>query len=275
LAKKHLVVKVANLDPKKSLGQHWLTDVASLDSICQAAQLTPSDTVLEVGPGPGSLTKKLLPLTKQVVAVEFDTRLAAALAVNPAANLRVVHQDILDFDLSDLPAGYKVVANIPYYLTSALLRKLSESANPPSVIVLLVQKEVAQRVAAQPGQMSLLSVSVQLYYQAQLGMVVPAHLFTPPPKVDSQVLVLQRRQPALFADLNTKQFFMIVKAGYAARRKTLQNSLAGGLRLGKPQVLELLQAAGLEPTIRPQELSLDNWYQLYKAWRPLFPTPEK
>lgn len=248
---------------KKSLGQHWLNDPATLEDICDAAELTADDTVLEIGPGPGTLTKYLTEQAKQVVAVEFDDRLAVELPRRvPAENLEVVHQDILSFDLTQLPPNYKVVANIPYYLTSNLLRVLSESPNAPQTIVLLVQKEVAERVAAKPGQMSLLSVSVQLYYETQLNVVVPAILFTPPPKVDSQVLVLKKRSAPLFPNLDTKQFFKVVKAGYAARRKTLLNSLAGGLRISKPQVEQILAETQLKPTVRPQELSLEQWYAL-------------
>lgn len=252
---------------KKSLGQHWLNDLATLDNICEAAKLTSDDTVLEVGPGPGSLTAKLVVPANKVVAVEFDERFAGQLPQTvPAKNLEVFHQDILSFNLGNLPAGYKVVANIPYYLTSALLRKLSEAANPPQKIVLLVQKEVAERVAARPGSMSLLSVSVQLFYEASLGQVVPAHLFSPPPKVDSQVLVLERRPSLLYPDLDQAIFFKLVKAGYAARRKTLLNSLAGGLRQTKPVVQELLESAGLQPSMRPQELSLADWFRLYQVY---------
>lgn len=252
---------------KKSLGQHWLNDLATLDSICEAAGLNTEDTVLEVGPGPGSLTAKLVGQVKKVIAVEFDERFAGQLSQTvPAKNLEVVHQDILSFNLGQLPAGYKVVANIPYYLTSALLRTLSEAPNPPAKIVLLVQKEVAERVAAKPGSMSLLSVSVQLFYEASLGIVVPAHLFSPPPKVDSQVLILDRRPRSLYPDLDQTIFFKLVKAGYAARRKTLLNSLAGGLRQTKPAVQELLEAANLQPAMRPQELSLADWFRLYQVY---------
>lgn len=248
---------------KKSLGQHWLNDLATLEDICDSAELTNRDTVLEIGPGPGSLTKKLVEQAGEVVAVEFDERFARDLPTNvPAKNLSVTHQDILSFDLTSLPKGYKVVANIPYYLTSNLLRVLSESANPPQLIVLLVQKEVAQRVAAKPGDMSLLSVSVQLYYQASLGIKVPALLFSPPPKVDSQVLILKRRGEGLFSDVTNQQILTVVKAGFSARRKTLLNSLSAGLRLDKSKISQILQAAKLEPVQRPQELSLADWHRL-------------
>ncbi len=254
---------------KKSLGQHWLTDDATLQAICDMAELAAEDTVLEVGPGAGTLTGLLVERAEQVVAVEFDHALATDLPARvPAPNLHVVQQDILKFDLTSLPPDYKVVANIPYYLTSKLLRTLSESSNPPHTIILLVQKEVAQRVAAQPGDMSLLSVSVQLYYQAELGQVVKAALFTPPPKVDSQVLKLTRRTQPLFKNLDTKAFFRVVKAGFAARRKTLLNSLAGGLRLDKPTIETALQTAKLQSTMRPQELSLDQWHTLAQTLAP-------
>ncbi|MBI3624373.1 ribosomal RNA small subunit methyltransferase A, partial [Candidatus Saccharibacteria bacterium] len=160
--------------PKKALGQHWLQDQTSLEAMCTAAEVESTDTVLEIGPGLGALTELLVSKAKRVVAVEFDQHLATQLPQQvKTGNLEVVHQDILRFDLSSLPSDYKVVANIPYYLTSHLLRVLSESPNPPRLMALLVQKEVAQRVCAQPGAMSLLSVSVQFYYQAKLGRLVP------------------------------------------------------------------------------------------------------
>ena len=251
---------------KKSLGQHWLTDIASLEAICDAAEVSPDDVVLEVGPGFGTLTELLVLRAQRVVAVEFDEKLAAELAPRvQAQNLQVVHQDILHFDLTTLPPGYKVVANIPYYLTSNLLRVLSESASPAARVVVLVQKEVAERVVAEPGEMSLLSVSVQFYWQANLGRLVPAELFTPPPKVDSQILILQRRSVPLFPDVDTKQFFRIVKAGFSSKRKTLLNSLSAGLALSKADTVELLTRANINPTLRAQNLSLENWHHLYQV----------
>ncbi len=258
---------------KKSLGQHWLNDLSTLEDICDAAALDGTETVLEIGPGPGSLTKLLVKEAKEVIAVEYDERFARVLASEVRAdNLQVVHQDILKFDLTKLPANYKVIANIPYYLTSNLLRVLSESANPPQTIILLIQKEVAERVAAKPGSMSLLSVSVQLFYEPQLGIKVPARLFTPPPKVDSQVIILHKRAEQLFADLSPAALLTVVRAGFSARRKTLLNSLSGGLRLEKPAVAELLQISGIDPQKRPQELSLQDWYKLAQEVRKL-PAP--
>lgn len=248
---------------KKSLGQHWLEDDATLQAMCEAADVQAGDSVLEIGPGPGTLTRKLVAKAKQVIAVEFDTDLARKLPARIGAdNLVVIQQDILSFDFTTLPPDYKVTANIPYYLTSNLLRQLCESPNHFSKAALLIQKEVAERVCAEPGDMSLLSVSVQFYCNTGLGPIVPARLFTPPPKVDSQILLLEYRSQPLYTDVNTKLFFRIVKAGFAQRRKTLLNSLSAGLHLNRGQASKLLESANITPTTRPQNLSLDDWHRL-------------
>jgi len=255
--------------PKKSLGQHWLTDYTSLQAMLDASQVQPTDTILEVGPGLGSLTELLVHAADNVVAVEFDSDLARGLPARvPEDNLRVVNQDILRFDLTSLPPDYKVVANIPYYLTSKLVRVLSESPNPPLVATLLVQKEVAERLAAKPGNLSILGVTAQYYFEVSLSIVVKAELFTPPPKVDSQIVVLRRRTAPLFAagePFDVKAFFRVVKAGFGARRKTLLNSLSGGLHLSKPEAAELLTRAGIDPGLRAQNLSLEQWHSVYLA----------
>jgi len=248
---------------KKSLGQHWLFDSHSLGAICDAAQVKPTDTVLEIGPGLGPLTVELTMRAKQVVAVEFDPKLARELPARvPAANLKVIYGDILKYDLSQLPTGYKVVANVPYYLTSNLVRTLLESPNPPSLAVMLVQKEVAERMAAKPGAMSILAVMAQFYAEPSLGVVVTADKFDPPPKVDSQVVILKHRGQPLF-NVDTKQFFKVVKAGFGEKRKTLRNSLSGGLGLSKDKVEEVIKAASLKPEQRAQELTLNDWRNLY------------
>lgn len=250
---------------KKSLGQHWLTDYMSLSAMCDAVDVKDGDTVLEVGPGLGTLTELLAERADNVIAVEFDEKLARELPRRvPESNVTVVNEDILRFDLTSLPANYKLVANIPYYLTSNLIRVISESANPPIAAAILIQKEVAERVAAKPGDMSLLSVTAQFYWDTSLGTVMPAALFTPPPKVDSQILILHRRKAPLFEDVDPKQFFRLVKAGFSNRRKTLLNSLSGGLHVDKPAINQLLEAAQVKASARPQELSLDQWHALYK-----------
>lgn len=252
--------------PKKSLGQHWLNDPSSLQAMCDAAEVTAEDTILEIGPGLGTLTELLIEQAREVVAVEFDERLARELPSRiPASSLTVKNQDILSFDYTSMPADFKVVANIPYYLTSNLIRVLSETPNQPSVAILLVQKEVAQRVDARPGDMSLLSVTAQYYWQTGLGPIVRAELFTPPPKVDSQILILQRRPAPLFTDIDTIKFFRLVKAGFSERRKMLRSSLSGGLHLSKPDTEALLLKAEIDPSLRAQALSLDDWYRLYQV----------
>ncbi len=267
--------------PRKSLGQHWLHDEATLNYICDAAELVPTDMVLEIGPGTGTLTKKLFSRGAKVLAIEKDESLAAnlsktlmlqGLTLQQTKRLEVVQGDILKVNLSQLPIGYKVVANIPYYLTSNILRVLSESSNPPTVMVLLVQKEVAERIAAGPRQMSLLAVSVQLYYRPELGQVVPAKLFEPPPKVDSQVVILKRHPKPLFPGSHpgnnggADEFFRMVKAGFSQRRKKLRNSLAGGLKISIAQADDLLKKAGVSPDARAQELSLQDWHKIYQVF---------
>lgn len=251
---------------KKSLGQHWLEDEASLAAICDAAGLSRHDTVLEVGPGPGALTRLLVERADRVVAVELDDKLAAELPMRvPAPNLEVVHEDILGFDLGRLPAGYKVVANIPYYLTGKLLRTLSDTPNPPATAVLLLQKEVATRAAAGPGNLSVLGVTAQFYWQVGLGQVVPAAAFTPPPKVDSRILVLRRRKEPLFQDVEPKEFLRLVKAGFAQPRKTLLNNLSASLRLSHGEAESICERASIDCRSRAQTLTLEEWHKLYRS----------
>lgn len=250
--------------PKKSLGQHWLFDEASLEAMVQAGEVNGADVVLEVGPGLGTLTKILCQKAKKVTAVELDDTLVLSLADKvKASNLEVIHQSILEFDTSQLPKDYKVIANIPYYLTSNLIRVMLESHNPPSVMVLLIQKEVAERIVAQPGNMSILSVAVQFYAKAQLKELVPTELFTPPPKVDSQIINITRRQQPLFNDVDTDLFFKIVRAGFSEKRKKLRSSLSGGLQISKIEADELLKQATISPNARAQELTLQDWHTLY------------
>jgi 16S rRNA (adenine1518-N6/adenine1519-N6)-dimethyltransferase len=250
--------------PNKSLGQHWLSDQASLEEICEVAELKDKDTVLEVGPGLGTLTTYLLKTAELVVAVEFDPRLAKNLIKNiKADNLQIYLEDILKFDLSLLPKSYKLVANIPYYLSSNLIRKLSEATNPPSSCVLLVQKEVAQRMAAQPGKMSLLSVTSQFYWKIELGSIIKAYLFTPPPKVDSQIIKMIWSPRQNLNESDQKRLFRVVKAGFSQRRKTLANSLSGGLGLEHSQVVMACQALDIDPKRRAQTLTINEWLNLY------------
>lgn len=252
---------------KKSLGQHWLRDPESLADIAEAAELTGDDTVLEIGPGLGTLTSRLLARAGRVVAVEFDADLARKLPGQfPGKNLEVIHQDILQFDPLTLPRGYKIVANVPYYITSKIIQKFSECANPPSVMVLLVQKEVAERLTASSGNYSILAVAAQVFHEVKAGVVMPAELFTPPPKVDSQVVGLWRREQPLVPVAEQLMFFRVVKAGFAAKRKKLRSSLAGSLHLDKMTTETLLKQAGISPDARAEEVAIEQWRALARRY---------
>lgn len=252
--------------PKKELGQHWLTDRIILGDIAEAADIAPGDTVLEIGPGLGTLTSELLRRAKRVIAVEFDRDLAAKLPGQfPGKNLQVLNEDILSFDLDTLPKDYVVVANVPYYITSKIVQKLMTASNRPRVSVLLVQKEVAERIAAQSGDMSILAISAQVYANASLGAEVPRQFFTPPPKVDSQVVVLESRPVPLVAAGEEKEFFRVVKAGFSAKRKKLRSSLAGGLGLEKTQVEVLLASVNVSPDARAEDVSIDEWQAIVRV----------
>ncbi len=252
--------------PKKSLGQHWLKDPEVLADIAEAAEISKTDTVLEIGPGLGTLTSHLLRRAEKVIAVEFDEELAKKLPAQfPGKNLEVVSQDILKFDPSNLPADYKIVANIPYYITSKIIQVFSEAKNPPSTMVLLIQKEVAERLAAGPGDYSILAISAQIFYEVSLDAVVPAELFTPPPKVDSQVVVLKRRANSLVKKADRPDFFRLIKAGFSAKRKKLRSSLAGNLQIDKSKVEEILISAGVSPDARAEKLSIKDWLNILEA----------
>lgn len=252
--------------PKKSLGQHWLKDRDVLASIADEADISKDDTVLEIGPGLGTLTSELLRRAKKVVAVELDKDLARKLPAQfPGTSLEVVNQDILSFDLRALPENYVVVANVPYYITSKIIQLLTTAVNKPRAIVLLIQKEVAVRLAAEPGDMSILAVSAQIYANVRLGDVVPAEYFTPPPKVDSQVVILETRDQPLVTPEEERVFFRTVKAGFVAKRKKLRSSLSSGLHISKQEAEELLQKHGISPDNRAEDLTLQNWLDISRS----------
>lgn len=249
----------------KSLGQHWLHDRDILAAIADDANLSPSDTVLEIGPGLGTLTSEILRRVDSVTAVEFDPELARKLPGQfPGKNLTVIHEDILSFDLNQLPAGYKVVANVPYYITSKIIETLMTAENKPSTVVILVQKEVAERVAAKAGDMSILAVSAQIFAKTRLGVFVSREYFTPPPRVDSQVIVLETLATPRIPPEDEKAFFRVVKAGFSSKRKKLRSSIAAGLAISKPAAEELLRHANINPELRAEDLSIDDWVALSK-----------
>ena len=251
------------VSPKKSLGQHWLKDRQILSDISDSADISSSDTVLEIGPGLGTLTSELLRRADRVVAVEIDEQLASKLSGQfPGKNLEIVCGDILRFDLSKLSKGYIVVANVPYYITSKIVRYLMESSNRPKRVALLVQREVAQRIAAGPGRASLLSIGTQIYAKTSLGVVVEAEYFTPPPKVDSQVVVLDVYDTPLVPPADISKFFRLVHIGFSAPRKKLKSNLAHGLALSKDYVAEVMAKSHINIDARAQDLSIEQWQKL-------------
>ena len=260
-----------SLAPKKSKGQHWLSDDAALEAICDAANLKSGEQVFEIGPGTGELTSRLLDRGVNLVALEFDPELLPGLrnSFRHVADhrLSLIECDVRTYNFTDISkADYKIVANIPYYLTANLMRRLTDDiVNKPSLVVLLVQKEVAQRIAAEPGDMSIVAVAVQFYYEVSLGRVVKAELFTPPPKVDSQILIMTYRKKPLYPGIDIDVFFRIVKAGFSQRRKTLLNTLSSGLRMSRDETKSILEQVNIEPQTRAQSLSLSNWFDLYGA----------
>lgn len=255
-----------DLSPNKSLGQNFLVDTAALERIVAAAEVTPEAAVLEIGPGLGSLTRHLAQAARRVVAVEIDRHLLPALEQVLAEwpNTRVVHGDIMKLNPAALmeETGYLVVANIPYYITSALIRRLLEARLKPERVVLTVQKEVAERICAAPGDMSLLALGVQVYGSPRIAQRIPAGAFYPPPKVDSAVVRVDLYpQPLIPAD-RLDVFFRMAKAGFSQKRKTLRNSISAGMRLKPEEAGRMLEAAGIDPQRRAETLSLGEWGRL-------------
>lgn len=266
------------LRPDKNLGQNFLIDPVALQRVVQAAQITNDDHVLEVGAGLGSLTRLLAQQAREVVAVEIDPDLIPALQAltSPFTNIRLVEGDILKLDPSQLMdrPNYLIVANIPYYITSVLLRHLLEADLPPQRMILTVQLEVAERICALPGEMSLLALSVQVYGQAhQIGRI-PAGAFYPVPKVDSAIVRIEIHPKPIMAADELDYLFQLAKAGFGQKRKKLRNSLGSGLKI-EPQAAEtLLLAAGIAPGRRAESLSLEEWIRLTRTSLALSPKEE-
>ncbi|MBE3118652.1 MAG: ribosomal RNA small subunit methyltransferase A [Candidatus Atribacteria bacterium] len=259
-----------DLRPSKGLGQNFLQDNHALQEIVSMADLGPADVVMEIGSGLGSLTRYLALSARSVTAIELDRKLFPALesVLAPYNNVRLVQGDILKLNPAELmeTPGYIVVANIPYYITSVVIRHLLEAEQRPSRVVLTVQKEVAERICAGAGRMSLLALSVQVYGKPVIGTTIPAEAFYPPPKVDSAVLCIEiYAQPIIPAD-RLDRFFILIKAGFSQKRKTLRNALSGGLRIAPVESEELLSAAGIDPQRRAETLSLEEWGNLVKEY---------
>ncbi|TMB85583.1 MAG: ribosomal RNA small subunit methyltransferase A [Chloroflexi bacterium] len=266
------------LRPRRSLSQNFLTDAAALDAIVEAAELAPGDPVVEVGPGLGVLTRRLLAAGASVLAVELDPKLVRYLRRELAgvARFELLEADALAVHPREIFPGerFKLVANIPYHITSPLLHAFLEGERPPELAVLLVQLEVAERIAAPPGQMSYLSVFVQNVASAEIVARVPAAAFEPAPDVDSAILRLRRREtPAVPVGEDRDPFYRVVQAGFRQRRKQIHNGLTRELPLSGGEVAAALAGCGVTADRRPQTLSVDEWVCLYETLAPKLTAP--
>jgi 16S rRNA (adenine1518-N6/adenine1519-N6)-dimethyltransferase len=257
---------------KKGLGQHFLVDRGVLEKIISAAELEPSDTVIEVGPGLGVLTGELVKKAANVIAIEADSKLASSLqkTFSKIPQLTVLNADVLEIDPGEIFAkkrrSYKIVANLPYYIAAPILRHFLEASLKPSLMVVMVQKEVGQSIVAAPGDMSILGISVQLYGKPTIVDYVPAQSFYPQPKVDSAIVRIEvYPKPAVEVE-GIAGFFEIVKAGFSAPRKQIRNSLALGLQVTSAETEEFLEKVGISPQRRPETLSLEEWAKLHRAF---------
>ncbi|MFH0923642.1 MAG: 16S rRNA (adenine(1518)-N(6)/adenine(1519)-N(6))-dimethyltransferase RsmA [Candidatus Falkowbacteria bacterium] len=268
--------KLYDIKPARSKGQNFLIKEDIYDKLIESADLTKDDTVLEVGPGLGFLTAKLAPKAKKVIAVELDDKLAEVLRIGLKAkgikNVEVVNENILTSPLTPLlirrgelkGRGYKIVANLPYNITSIFLRQILSAEVKPNLMVLMLQKEVAERITAKPGKMNLLAVSVQFYANPEIMRIVPADNFWPQPKVDSAITRLTPRPPLLAKEMGSeKDFFRLLKIGFSAKRKMLKNNLANGYHISHEDAGNKLKKAGLDIKIRAQNLSLEDWKKLF------------
>ena len=262
------LLKRYGLRPDKSLGQNFLLDEAALEKVVAAAAIKEGDAVLEIGPGLGSLTRLLAVQAFSVVAVELDAKLIPPLkeVLRSYSNVEIIQGDILALDPSRLmgagETSYLVVANIPYYITSALLRHLLEARHAPRRLVLTVQREVAARICALDGKMSLLALSVQVYGEPKITARIPAGAFYPPPKVDSAVVRVDLYEAPRIPVLSLALFFRLAKAGFSQKRKTLRNALSGGMRWEPQQAQGFLEMAGIDARRRAETLSLEEWGSL-------------
>lgn len=257
------LLKAFRLRPQKDLGQNFLVDENILSRMVECAELAPTAQVLEIGAGLGSLTYFLAQAAWQVTAVEIDPDLLAIArhTTGHCENVNLIQGDILQIDMSSLHLtdGFIVVANIPYYITSAIIRKMLNNPEKPARMVLTIQEEVAHRICAKAGEMSLLALSVQVFGDARIVLKIPAEAFYPSPKVDSVTLRVDLFQQPLIAEEKLDTFFRLTKAGFSQKRKMLRNTLSAGLHLPREQVDTLLTQAAIDPQRRAQTLSMQEW----------------
>lgn len=261
------ILRMFGARPNSDLGQNFLIEKKYLDTILEAAGDLQGEKVLEVGPGMGVLTKELAKRAESVLALEIDPRMVdiVKMACLKCTNLTVKTQDVRTFDPTAI-GDYKVVANLPYYLTSYILRKFLEEKNKPKEMVLLVQKEVAQKVTAVPPKMSLLAISVQFYGSPKLVEIVPRDAFYPTPQVDSAIIKISTYRTPIFSDVVPDKFFNLVRSGFSEKRKQLGNSLATYSPFSKEELATRLRSVGIDPERRAETLTLDDWHRIYRIY---------
>lgn len=256
-----------HIRPDKAFGQNFLVDHSILLQIIEAAEIHADDQVLELGAGTGVLTRELSRHARRVVAVELERKMLTLLAktTRNCANVEILERNLLYVDPTEVFGSepYKLVANLPYYITAPAFRHFLESANPPRVFVVMVQYEVAQRIVAGPGDLSLLGVSIQFYGKPKIIAHVPARAFYPAPKVDSAILRIDLKDEVPLTTKERDGFFRLVQAGFSERRKQLHNSLARGLHRKNVEVQAWLQAANIDPSRRAETLSIEEWLRLW------------
>ena len=274
MAQTKRLLRQFDLQARKGLGQHFLIDGEVLRLIASAAELTPADVIVEVGPGLGVLTRELAQQAGRVIAIELDNKLAALLRQTLASfnNVTIINDDVLQIEPGALlkeqkvSSLYKVVANLPYYIASPVLRHFLEASAKPQTIMVMVQKEVAEAIVAKAGDMSLLSASVQFYGEPRIISYVPAQCFYPAPKVDSALLRIDLYPQPAVAVTDEGSFFDLVRAGFAAPRKQMVNSLAQGLGQAKTEILPLLERADIASQRRAETLTLEEWARLWRVF---------
>jgi 16S rRNA (adenine1518-N6/adenine1519-N6)-dimethyltransferase len=273
------ILKEYNLKPDKSLGQNFLVDPYYLSKVAEAGELTDRDTVLEIGAGIGNLTRYLGCNAGRVVAVEIDRHLFPVLIdlTKGYENIVVVQGDILDFAIEDLVVSpnFVVVANIPYYITSKIIRHLMTGNNKPIRVILTIQKEVAERICSKSGKNSLLSLSVQVFGRPSIMTRIPAGAFYPVPKIESAIVKIEMLAEPLIPANNLETFFNLARAGFNQKRKNLRNSLSAGTGLDKKLTLELLQSTGIDHNRRAETLSLQEWNAITTEFLEIIPTADK
>lgn len=261
-----------NMRPNKAFGQNFLIDRSVLMKIVAAAEIDPNDEILEVGAGTGVLTRELAQKARRVVAVELERDMLALLAktTSHSPNVELIARNLLFLNPVEIfgQAPYKLVANLPYYITAPTFRHFLESANPPRALVVMVQQEVAERIVAKPGDLSVLAISVQFYGQPRIVARVPASSFYPAPKVDSAILRVDVHADAPLTAVERESFFRLVQAGFSERRKQLHNSLTHGLHYKNEIIRAWLSEAGIEASRRAETLSIAEWLQLWRVGPP-------